>query len=127
MTAPNLKLEKIGQVAVPVKNLARAVEFYRDRLGMQFLFEAPGMAFFQLGEVRLLLTLPEGDEDAPAASILYYTVSDIQAAYGSLVEGGVEILEKPTVVHRTGASELWMTFFRDTEQNTVALMSEIVV
>lgn len=116
-------LGPIGQIALPVKDLERATAFYRDMLGLPFLFEAPGMAFFDCGGVRLMLSLPEGEQSG-GASILYFRVDDMTAAYQSLLERGVEFHGEPHVVHRTEDHELRMAFFVDLEGHVMALMSE---
>jgi len=117
-------LGKIGQIAVNVHDLERAVAFYRDALGMPFLFSVPTMAFFRCGDVRLMLAVPEKPEFDHPASIIYYRVDDISAAHAALGGRGVVFETEPTVVHETEQMRLWMTFFRDPEGNVLALMSE---
>ena len=118
-------LAELGQVAVPVRDLDRAVAFYRDTLGMRFLFQAPpGLAFFDCGGVRLML-----DRAAPQlerhSSVLYFRVADIRAAYETLTARGVTFDDAPHIVHRAPDYELWLASFRDGEQNLLALMSEV--
>jgi methylmalonyl-CoA/ethylmalonyl-CoA epimerase len=120
------KLETISQIAVPVKNTPRAVKFYRDVLGLQLLFEAPkNLAFFNCGGVRLMLDVPEEKEFANNSSVLYFKVSDINSTYDELKSAGAEFIDKPHMVAKMPDHELWMTFFRDGEGNTLALMSEV--
>ena len=118
-------LARIGQIAVPVHDLARAVRFYRDTLGMRFLFEAPGLAFFDCGGVRLMLSVPERPEFDHPSSIIYYKVDDIRAAYDTLRARGVEFDREPHVIAQLPSHDLWMAFFRDSERNVLALMSEV--
>jgi catechol 2,3-dioxygenase-like lactoylglutathione lyase family enzyme len=118
-------IEGIGQIAINVKELERAVVFYRDVLGLHYLFEAPGMAFFDCGGVRLMLSLPSSPEYDHPGSILYYRVGDMEAAHARLAEAGADVVQAPHVVHRTEAYELWMTFVRDPEGNLLALMREV--
>ena len=101
--------------------------FYRDVLGMKFLFEVPGqsMAFFDCGGIRLLLGRPEGPEEDHPGSILYFTVDDIRAAHGVLEERDVAFIRAPEKVADLGNAELWLAFFRDPWDNTLALMSEV--
>lgn len=121
---PNI--ESIGQIAIPVKDLARAVTFYRDVLGLQFLFQAPPqLAFFNCGGVRIMLDNPVDKEFANHSNILYFKVSDINATYESFMSGGAEFVDKPHLIAKMPDHELWMTFFKDTEGNTLALMSEV--
>lgn len=126
MTAtPTIGLGAIGQVAMNAHDIPRAVAFYRDALGMRLLFEAPPkMAFFDCGGVRLMLSLPENAEYDHAGSILYFKVDDIEQAHGALAARGVAFADRPHLVARMPDHELWMTFFKDTEGNTLALMSE---
>ncbi len=118
-------LSQIGQVGVPVQDLDRALEFYRDTLGMQFLFQVPGMAFFACGLVRLMLSRPEGTVPFQPGSILYFRVDDIQRSFESLSARNVEFLAEPHLVARMADHDLWMAFFKDSEGNTLALMSEV--
>ena len=120
-------LDRVGQVAVVVQDVARATAFYRDVLGMRFLFAAPpGLAFFDCGGVRLMLSRPEGPDGAAAGSaIIYYTVDNIQAAYATLVARGAPGESPPHVVAPMGARDLWMAFVRDSEGNLLGLMSEV--
>jgi methylmalonyl-CoA/ethylmalonyl-CoA epimerase len=119
------RLSAIGQIAMPVTDLARAVAFYRDRLGMRFLFQAPPqLAFFDCGGVRLMLDVPEDKEFARHGSVLYFKVSDIETAYRDLNAAGVTFKAAPHLIAKMPDHELWMAFFDDTEGNTLALMDE---
>jgi predicted enzyme related to lactoylglutathione lyase len=118
-------LGAIGQIAVPVKEIERAVPFYRDKLGMKFLFQAPpALAFFDCGGIRLLLDRPEKPEFERHSSVIYFRVADIQASYETFRARGVAFEGEPHVIHKTEKYELKMAFFRDTEGNVLALMSE---
>ena len=126
MSQPNeLSLSAIGQVAVTVKELDRAVSFYRDQLGMPFLFQVPTMAFFDCSGVRLMLTLPEGRPEDMHTSVLYYKVNDIQDAYRILRDRDVQFVGRPHKIADLQDHELWMAFFRDSEANLLALMAEV--
>src|SRR5262245_37277744 len=119
-------LSTIGQIAVNVHDLPRAVAFYRDTLGMRFLFEAPPkMAFFDCGGVRLMLSLPERPEYDHPASIIYYKVDDIQQAAATLRARSVEFDSAPHLIARLPHADLWMAFLRDVDGNPVGLMSEV--
>lgn len=119
-------LSTIGQILVPVRDVGRATAFYRDALGMRFLFAFPGMAFFDADGVRLYLSEPESPDFSGQATI-YFRVPDITAAVATLEARGVVFGERPHVVHRDASSELWMCFTKDPDGNNVALMSEVVV
>lgn len=122
-----LIIQGLGQVAVPVRDIPRAVAFYRDTLELPLLFQADNMALFGLGGLRLLLSVPEKPEFDHPASILYYTVPDIQAAYRLLLDRGVPFRGAPHPVGRLGASETWLAFCSDPDGNVLAIMSEVPV
>lgn len=117
-------LDTLGQIALTVTDIDRATAFYRDTLGMPFLFAFPGLAFFTLGDVRLMLSLPEGSDPRTMASPLYFRVRDIAAVHQTLTDRGVAFRDEPHVVHRDATMELWMTFFDDPDGNLLALMEE---
>jgi predicted enzyme related to lactoylglutathione lyase len=118
-------LAKIGQISVNAHDLERAVAFYRDTLGMKHLFTIPRMAFFDCGGIRLLVGLPETPELDHPGSIIYYQVDDIQGAHEALAGRGVHFENKPHLVARLASHDLWMAEFRDSENNVLALMSEV--
>ena len=119
-------LSTLGQIAMSVKDLDRAVAFWRDTLGARFLFQAPpALAFFDLDGVRLMLAPPEGPEEGHMASVLYFKVDDIRAAHAELAGRGVAFVDEPHLVADLGSHELWMTFFHDSEGNLLSLMAEV--
>jgi predicted enzyme related to lactoylglutathione lyase len=119
------KIQNIGQIGVPVKDINRATSFYRDLLELPLLFNSETMAFFECNGLRLLLSLPEQEQFAHPSSVIYFQVTDIKESYQGLVEKGVIFIDEPHIVAKMGQTETWMTFFKDTEDNTHALMSEI--
>jgi predicted enzyme related to lactoylglutathione lyase len=122
---PPVALSAIGQIAVNVEDVERAIVFYRDTLGVRFLFQVPKMAFFDCSGVRLMLSLPEGDEFDHPASVLYYKVGDIHATHRELERRGVTFRGVPHLIAKMPDHELWMAFFDDSEGNVMALMSEV--
>jgi methylmalonyl-CoA/ethylmalonyl-CoA epimerase len=129
MTPPlndrELSLSAIGQIALPVGDLRRAVGFYRDLLRLPFLFEAPpSLAFFDCAGLRLMLDRATGGT-GPGRSIIYFRVEDIAYAYDQLRSRGVVFEDAPHLIHKFPDHELWMCFFRDSEGNSLALMSEV--
>jgi methylmalonyl-CoA/ethylmalonyl-CoA epimerase len=118
-------LDGIGQIAIPVRDVERATIFYRDRLGLSYLFSVPKLAFFDCGGVRLMLSLPESPEFDRPSSIIYFRVPDIHAAHGVLRSRGVRFRDAPHLIARMPDHELWMAFFEDGEGNILGLMSEI--
>jgi len=122
--APALALDAIGQIAIIAHDIDRAIAFYRDTLGIRFMFQAGTLAFFNCGGIRLMLTVPENAEFDYPASVLYYRVADLDAAHETLVSRGVTFFSPPHLIHKTPAYELWMAFCRDSEGNPLALMQE---
>ncbi|MGE0042332.1 MAG: VOC family protein [Vicinamibacterales bacterium] len=120
-----MSLQAIGQIAVTARDLARATSFYRDTLGIPHLFTAGTMAFFDCGPVRLLVGLADRPEFEPPGSVLYFRTPDIAAAHADLAAKGVAFEAEPHLVARMPDHELWLAFFRDTEGNLLALMSEV--
>ena len=122
--AGSVKLSRIGQIAVNVRNAERAIEFYRDVLGMEFLFQVPRMGFFNCDGIRLMLAESESPEFDHPASIVYYGVDDIQQTYDDLSKSGVVFTSPPRRIATVGEIDLWMAFFKDLDDNTLGLMSE---
>ena len=86
------QLSAIGQIAMAVKELPRAVAFYRDRLGMRFLFQAPpGLAFFDCGGVRLMIEVPPDKEFDHPGSVLNIKVDNIDSANAYQKGRGVDL------------------------------------
>jgi methylmalonyl-CoA/ethylmalonyl-CoA epimerase len=122
----NFGLSAIEQIAVNVRELDRAVKFYRDKLGMKHLFSVPpNLAFFDCDGIRLMLSLPAKPEFDHPSSILYFKVSDIQQATQTLSVRGVQFEEQPLFVADMGTYDLWLASFRDSENNLLALMSNV--
>ena len=125
-TATGVGITGLGQIAVNVKDVERAANFYENTLLLKLLFKAPpGLAFFDCGGVRLMLDRAEKPEFDHLSSILYFSVPDIQSAHGRLRDAGVKFEDEPHVIARMPGHDLWMTFFRDSEGNLMALMSEV--
>ena len=123
-----MNLNQIGQIALHADDLDRAVAFYRDTLGMRFLFQAspPGLAFFDCGGIRLMLdAVKEKDSNERISSMLYYKVTDLNGIYETMLSRGVNFDHKPQLIAKMPDHELWMAFFRDSERNLVGLMSEV--
>ena len=118
-------LSRIGQIAINAHDVDRATAFYRDVLGLQHLFRAGQLSFFDCGGVRLMLDKAEKPEFDHPSSILYFQVGDIRATYQRLKNGGAKFEDEPHVIAQMPKYDLWMTFFRDTEGNLLALMSEV--
>ena len=125
-TAVGIGISRLGQVAIVVQDVERAAGFYQDVLGLKLLFKAPpGLAFFDCGGVRLMLSRPEKPEHDHPSSILYFAVPDIQAAHLKMIQNGARFEDEPHLVAKMPDHDLWMTFFRDSENNLMGLMSEV--
>jgi len=117
-------LNEIGQIALTVRDLAESKRFYQDVLGMKFLFDAGTMAFFQCGNIRLMIGLAEKPV-TPEGTILYFRVAEIQGVAASLKASGVEFLQEPQFVAKMPDHDLWLAFLKDPSGNTLGLMSEV--
>jgi catechol 2,3-dioxygenase-like lactoylglutathione lyase family enzyme len=124
MTDATFGLSSIGQVLVPVRDAEAAARFYRDVLGLPFLYAFPHMAFFDADGVRLYLAEPESPEFRGLAT-LYFRVPDIAAAVEVLEARGATFAERPHIVHRDERQDLWMAFTKDPDGNNIGLMSEV--
>jgi methylmalonyl-CoA/ethylmalonyl-CoA epimerase len=114
------------QVAQRVTDLDRASSFYAELLGCPpaATFDPPGLVFFKLGAVRLLL-----DRVAPSA-LLYVQVPDVRARVEELRVRGVTVQTEPHVIFTHSDDSIgpagydeWMAFITDSEGNTVGLVS----
>jgi methylmalonyl-CoA/ethylmalonyl-CoA epimerase len=117
-------LESIGQIALTVRDLAESKRFYQETLGMKFLFDAGTMAFFQCGDIRLMIGLAEKPV-IPEGTILYFRVEEIQSVCAALKEKGVEFVQEPLLVAKMPNHDLWLAFLKDPSGNTLGLMSEV--
>ena len=123
-TEPGLELRSIGQLMVPVTDVERATAFYRDVLGLPFLFAFPGNAFFDADGVRLYLAAPtEPGFNGPIT--IYFRVSDVGAAVERLQTRGAEFFIGPHITHRDPSYDLWMAFAHDPDGNNIGLMAEM--
>lgn len=117
-------VQKINQIGVPVKEITRAIDFYKEQLGLSLLFNTDTMAFFDCDGLRLMLSLPEKEQFAHASSVIYFEVEDIDRSYTDFQARGVWFSGPPHCVVKNGPAETWMAFFEDTEGNTHALTSD---
>lgn len=119
-------LGRIRQIAVVVKDLDAAIAFYRDRLGLTLLFQAPpGLAFFDLAGVWLMLSRENETESARPGSVLYFEVKNISEVHAQLTERGVVFVDEPHRIADMGSFELWMSFFKDPDGTLLALREEV--
>ena len=117
---------QIGQIALTVSDVETALGFYRDILGLPFLFQpSPQLAFLQAGTTRLMLTTPQGAGAVGANSVLYFSVTDINASYQALVAKGATAERAPQLAAKMSDHELWLGFIRDPDQNLIGLMAEL--
>ena len=125
MSEEQIQLGPLGQIALTVANLDAAVAFYRDAVGLPFLFAFPNLAFFDCGGVRLMISMPEAGEVVANGATLYFAVGDIQAACAQLQARGVPFVDAPHAIADMGSYTLWMAFFRDPDGHLLAIMAEV--
>jgi predicted enzyme related to lactoylglutathione lyase len=118
-------LSIIRQIAVTVGDVGTALPFYRDVLGLQFLFSpTPNLAFLAAGDIRIMLSTPQGAGTVGRNSILYFKVADIVATHAAIVGRGAENERAPQLAAQMPDHELWTAFVRDPDGNLVGLMEE---
>ncbi|MDX6307699.1 MAG: methylmalonyl-CoA/ethylmalonyl-CoA epimerase [Nocardioidaceae bacterium] len=119
---------KVAQIAQHAEDLERAAAFYTKLVGVEpaARFDPPGLVFFDLGGVRLLL-----DKLAPSA-LMYLQVEDVRTSVEALRANGVEIDSEPHIIFHhddekigPAGTDEWMAFIRDSEGNLVGLVSHL--
>ena len=122
---PAVTVGRIAQIAVLARDVAASVAFYRDVLGLKPLFTVnERLAFMDCGGVRLMFSPPEMAELDHPASILYFTVGDLDGAHQAFTARGVPCAQPPQLVARMPDHELWIAEYRDPAGNIFALMCE---
>jgi predicted enzyme related to lactoylglutathione lyase len=125
-TSPSPTLSEIGQIALVVSDVGKATTFYREVLGLKFLFSAgPNLTFLAAGSVRLMLTKPEGHVEAGKNSILYFKADDLSATHAAILSRGAKNEHHPRLIAKMPDHDLWMAFVRDPDENIVGIMSEV--
>jgi len=119
----NQTIRGIAQIALSVRDLARANDFYRDALGLAHLFDAPNMSFYDIGGVRLMLSAQGGDPGT-RATLVYLKVDDVAAAHAQLTARDVRFEQPPHVVGRSPSGEVWLAFCTDPDGNLLGVMGE---
>lgn len=116
---------EIGQIAITVSDVAKVLPFYRDTLGLRFLFSpSANLAFLAAGPVRIMLATPQGAGASGANSILYFNVTNITATHSAMVAKGATNERAPQLTAKMPDHELWIGFLRDPDGNLVGLMEE---
>jgi len=122
----HFKIESIGQIAIAITDLKLSVEFYKNVLGLELLFEVPpGLAFYNCGGTRLMMTTLQGDKKDHNTSVIYYKVTDIHLATAGLKSKGVVFEREPQMAAKMEDHELWIGFLRDPDNNLIGIMAEL--
>ena len=117
-----LDISHIGQVGLGVSDVDRAEQFYGTALGLTKLFRFGDLSFFDCAGVRLLLE--KTSNTAPRASVIYFRCADIALAVRELASRGVAFDGPPHLIAKMDDHDLWMAFFKDPDDHTLALMQE---
>ena len=119
-------IDSIGQVAIAVTDIKKSIDFYKNALGLNLLFEAPpNPAFFMCGETRIMLTRLQGEERDHHTSVIYYKVNDLDSAVKELKSKGVTFIREPQLTAKMPDHELWQGFIRDPDENLIGIMAEL--
>lgn len=122
----NVGINSVGQIAIAITNIKKSVAFYQDILGLELLFEVPsGMAMFNCGGVRLMLTTLQGREEDHHTSVIYYRVDNIEESAQTIKKNGVTFIQEPQLVAKMVDHDLWIGFVRDPDENLVGIMAEL--
>lgn len=118
-------ISAIGQIAITVSDVQKALGFYRDILGLSFLFSpTPELAFLKAGDVRIMLSTPQGAGKVGANSILYFKTSNIETTHANILARGATNERSPQLAAKMPDHELWLSFIRDPDGNLLGLMEE---
>lgn len=124
--ATNVGIESISQIAIAVSDITRSIDFYRNKLGLKLLFEVPpGMAFFDCGGVRLMVTTLQGEEKDHKTSVIYYKVKNISNATRLIKKNSIPFIREPQLTAKMEDHELWIGFIRDPDDNLIGIMAEV--
>ncbi|MDF2177815.1 VOC family protein [Aliiglaciecola sp. CAU 1673] len=119
------KLSSIRQITLTVSNVDAALGFYRDLLGLDFLFSAgANLAFLDADGIRIMLSTPQGAGEVGKNSILYFRVQDIEGTYKDFVARGSKGERPPALAAKMADHDLWTGFLRDPDGNLLGLMEE---
>ncbi len=119
-------LSDLAQIALTVRDVSVALPFYRDTLGLKFLFSpSPNLAFLAAGSIRLMLTTPQGHGEPGKNSVLYFKVDDIAATHAAIVARGAKNERDPVLAAKMPDHDLWIGFIRDPDNNLIGLISEV--
>lgn len=122
------EIESIGQIAIAISDIRKSVIFYQDVLGLELLFEVPsGMAMFNCGGTRVMLTTQQGSDRDHRTSVIYYKVKDIEASAKAIKNNGAKFIQEPQIVAKMVDHDLWIGFLRDPDENLVGIMAELPV
>lgn len=115
---------KIGQIGIPVTDVERATAFYQEKLELPLLFKAPpGLAFFQCGDIRLMLDASSG-EHAGQGTVIYFKKEEMESWYHDKLKEGILFVRSPHLVAKMPDHELWMCFLKDPDGNLIGIMEE---
>ncbi len=121
-----IAIESIGQVAIAVSSIERALPFYNGVLGLNLLFKVPpNLAFLECGGVRIMLTTLQGEERDHNTSVLYYKVANLESAVKDLKNKNVNFVREPQFTAKMSDHELWQGFIRDPDENLIGIMAEL--
>ena len=103
MEKTEFRLAKVGVVMLGVRDIARSLGFYRDKLGLEVQHEIPGFAFLNGGGVTLCLSeaAVKARGQAAGAGEIVFSVQEVSTAYEALKGKGVQFTHEPRSITST--------------------------
>lgn len=111
-----------AQIAIASADPHTLAVYYRDVVGLPFLFEAGGMHFLQAGPSRLMIYGADAQHSVKGGAIVYLEASDWSAAEAKLEANGAAFAHGAQVVMKEPGRELALRPFTDPEGHKLALM-----
>lgn len=93
---PKLNVQSISAVTLAVADMARSVDFYRDKVGLEIIYGGSSASFtsFRVGYGYLNLILDSQVARAWWGRLIFH-VDDVDALYAQLIKAGLSPSTEP--------------------------------